>query len=149
MSDIHYHQPFTVGVSIAALLIFLIAIFHIWKLIFKKIIKHHQTRWDSCDDEVIQSVETEIPLPERKLSSACVQQLKIVLENKEEVLVNLNNCKKSRPAYGRSISENNKTTKFPRKKSFERSLRKTSNRPIEPSSFTLFAGYIHKHVDEV
>lgn len=66
-------RPYTVGVSIAVVLIFLIAIFHVWSFIFKKIRK----RFHKTEFEIV-----EIPVTNnsgRKISAACIQQLDMVL----------------------------------------------------------------------
>lgn len=146
-------RPFTVGVSIAAFLIFLIAIFHVWKYIFKKIKK-----WlSSTQPEVIEV--TEIPatrIEDRKLSLACIQQLEMILKYEDEVS-GVGNVYKQRPSYMRSNSEGSAIRKFERRKPLKRTRhsiahakhRRSISEQNDAATITFFAGYSHKHIAEI
>lgn len=81
VEETSHSRPYTVGVSIAVVFIFLIAIFHVWRYFFKKIRKWLKS---NQPEEVI----IEVPSPnnggERKLSSTCVQQLEMILKYSDE-----------------------------------------------------------------
>lgn len=77
-----HSRPYTVGFSIAAVLIFFIAIFHFWKFVLKKFKK-----WLNSSQPHLEPLEEEIPPSqnyERKLSSVCVKQLEMILEYEDE-----------------------------------------------------------------
>lgn len=136
-------RTYTVGVSIAAVLIFLIAIFHIWRFIFRKIRKC----WNFPEEIDLEAFETEIPVQERKLSTFCIQQLEMVLQCDENFTrVDFKKKQVNKPSCSRSVSLNVGKSRAERKKSFKRSLRRPSNRSNEPLTF--FAGYSHQHVNE-
>lgn len=127
MSEVQNHRPYTVGVSIAAGLIFLITIFHIWKFVIRKLC-------DSPEAVGLEAVETEIALPERKLSSLCIQQHEMVLHyDCEMVQVDVD---KKRILISRSLSG----------KKINRSH--NLKRENESCAVTFFAGYSHQYVNE-
>lgn len=144
-------RPYTVGVSIAVISICIIALFHLWKFIFKKVKK-----W--LNPTQLEAVITEIPLPDhgdRKLSTVCIQQLEMIIKYDDELSkINLN---PKRNRYCRSISENAGRNILERKKSLKRKRtsfvqKKCSQTLVQPNStsvgITFLAGYSHRHVDE-
>lgn len=117
MSDFNpstHTRPYTVGFSIASLLIFLIALFHLWKFIFKKVKK-----WLNPNHK-LEAVITEVPLPDhgdRKLSTDCIQQLDMVINYEDELSeITL----KPKRVFCRSLSEDMGRKALERKKSIKR-----------------------------
>ena len=136
-------RPYTVGVSIAVVLIFLIALLHLWSFIFKKIKK----RLNSTDFEVI---ETEIPVKRidgRKISSSCIQHLDMILKYEDEV----DGEKLSHNEF-RTKSLVNKTRKFKSEeinsKSRSASLNQKTKSSQRGDKIIFFAGYSHQHNNE-
>lgn len=135
-------RPYTVGVSIAVVLIFIIAIFHAWNYLFKKIKK----RLSKSDFE-LDEVEVEVPVGQlggRRVSSAFIQELEVIgydvsFENE------LFNTKESR---GAKVFDKSQSLK-----NFERSpsrqIRKLSlqHQKYRQSGdkIIFFAGYCHQH----
>ena len=143
-------RHYTVGVSIAVLLIFLIAIFHLWKFVFKRV-----KRW--LNPTQLEVVITEIALPEhgdRKLSTNCIQKLEMFI-NYDDDLPRNSNLNPQR-AKRRSLSESSGRKILERKKSIKRKRNSIvqcncSQSIIQPSTtmgVTFLAGYSHRHVDE-
>lgn len=154
MSDFDEHdpstRPYTVGVSIAVLLIFLIALFHVWKFIFKKVKK-----W--LNPTQLEAVITEIPFPDhgdRKLSTDCIEQLEMIIRYEKE-FSEINRNPKRAIRYCRSLSENSGKV-LERKRSVKRKRNSVTQQNIhqyfvQPSStggITFLAGYSHRHVNE-
>lgn len=141
-------RPYTLGVSIAVVLIFLIAIFHAWKFVFKKVKK-----WINGAHQVEAAV-IEIPIPhqfDRKVSSACIQELEMVLKYDDETAgISLHHVQK-RPVIMRSYSEDSGVTKLKRKKSLRRMRHSIGNNKmrqvcgVPENKLTFFAGYSHRH----
>lgn len=140
-------RPYTIGVSIAAFLIFLIAIFHVGKFIFKKIKK--------CLNSSNQEEVTEIPVKrndDRKLSLACIQQLEMTLRYEDEVSGVREIYK--RP-FMRSLSEAARTKKLERSLKTRHSI--ANNKYRQPSfteqfdtpKITFLAGYSHRHINDL
>lgn len=141
-------RPFTVGVSIAAVLIFLIAIFHVWKFIFKKIKKWLNSSQPEIVVPEIQVSQNE----ERKVSLACIQQLEMILKYEDE----LGSVRIKRTPYLRSMSEGSGTRKLERKRSVKKSRhsivhhkhRQSFSEQNDAATITFFAGYSHRHIND-
>lgn len=147
----NHSQQYTVGFSIAAVLIFFILIIHISRFIFRKVKK-------CLNRDPVEVIITEIPVTyndERKLSTNCVQQLEMILKVDDEVSgINSNH----RRAYFRSNSENVDALKLKRKGSTRRHRYSTVHRSRRigqslkqsngPSKITFLAGYSHRHVND-
>lgn len=119
MSSDH-SRPYTIGFSIAAILILLIALFHLWRFVFKQI-KKFVNRNDLGTIIEVPSTHNAT----RRISKRCVQKLEMVVvtDDMEEKF----HCIEKRKLpqnQNPSIEEN-----------------------IEIANF--FAGYSHKHIDEV
>jgi ABC-type nickel/cobalt efflux system permease component RcnA len=73
-SDLDNSRPYTIGFSIAVILILLIAIFHIWRILFKKIKKYMN------HDELGTIVEVSSDFNgARRISKKCVHKLEVKL----------------------------------------------------------------------
>lgn len=135
-------RPYTVGVSIAVVLIFLIAVLHVWNFIFKKIKK----RFYTADLEV-----EEIPVREisgRKISSACIQQLDMVLTYDDEI------CEKdfTNPRCLPTVTVE-RNIKISEKRSLRpmvshKPRQSIKNVPINSGKVVFFAGYSHHHIND-
>lgn len=140
-------RPYTVGVSIAAVLIFVIAIFHVWKFIFKKIKK-----WLNLSQEDPVVIEIPVsPNEERTLSSACIQELEMVLTYEDESTA----IHKQRVPYLRSMSEGSGMRKLEKKRSSRRTRDSIAHQKQRLSlsqqniaSMKFFAGYSHRHIND-
>lgn len=142
-------RPYTVGVSIAVLLIFLIALFHLWRFVFKRV-----KRW--LNPTQLEVVITEIALPEhghRKLSTNCIQKLEMFINYDDDLPRNNVNSQRTKR---RSLSESSGRKVLERKRSIKRKknsiVQCNCSQPItQPSTtmeVTFLAGYSHRHVDE-
>jgi hypothetical protein len=132
MSEVSSEQAqYTVGFSIAVLLIVIIAV---WRLIAKQIKK-----WVSSGNSCENPVEIPVVNEHRQISSApvCVQ---IAVECDQ------NNSKSKRRKLERSVSE---TTSKPKKKTIEQSKRRKSfdSKSSRKSELKFFAGFSHKYGD--
>lgn len=147
--DLSTHtRPYTVGVSIAAVLIFFITLFHIWRFALKKIKKF-------LNINQLEAVIVEIPEKNhegRKLSSSCVQQLDMILsysdDPSETYLVHT-----QKRVSRRSLSENSsrlETNSARRKRNSiagQRERQSTSQQE-NVSKAIFFAGYSHRHIND-
>lgn len=142
-------RPYTVGVSIAVFLIFLIALIHVWKFLVKKIKK-------CLNSNQLETVITEVPPSHhegRKISSSCVHQLEMVLKYDDEV-AGINVFHTQSRMCKRSLSEN--LGRLERKRSVKRKRNSISNQKVRESSdqeshisrATFFAGYSHRHIND-
>jgi hypothetical protein len=134
-----YTRPYTYGVSIAAVLIFLIAIFHVWKLIFKQIKKLNETNQ-------LETVVTEIPTirQDRKLSASCIHQLEMVLHYDDKV-----NGIQLQHTQNRSRNSRKSERKSSRRNSgVSEKFQRFSSEKIESEKITFFAGYSHRHIND-
>lgn len=142
-------RPYTVGVSIAVFLIFLIALIHVWKFLVKKIKK-------CLNSNQLETVITEVPPSHhegRKISSSCVHQLEMVLKYDDEV-AGINVLHTQSRMCKRSLSEN--LGRLERKRSVKRKRNSISNQKVRESSdqesqisrATFFAGYSHRHIND-
>lgn len=144
--DLSTHtRPYTVGVSIAVVLIFLIAIIHLWKYLLKKIKK-----W--LNQNELEVIETEISNPHvegRKLSTSCHQQLQMILKYEDEV-AGIKLCHTQKRKINRSLSENEgRSKKKQSQKCRKYSLSQQRQRKIDPTEkLIFFAGCSHRHVNE-
>lgn len=141
-------RPYTVGVSFAFLLIFLIAMFHVWRYIFKEIKK--------CVREP-EIVPMEIPISnrDRRISSPLsVQQTGLKCEDDKFLRIKLSH-KQRRQKLIRSSSDNSRQLKTIKKNSSKRHRRSTrkqsfaSRSQVEKENGLKFlAGYSHLSFDE-
>lgn len=133
-------RPYTVGVSIAVVLIFVIAILHVWNFIFKKIKK----RFDLANLEV-----EEIPARRdsgRKISSACIQQLEMVLTYEDKAFGK--DFPKQSCSTTVTVEPNTNFSKvgsrFP--KISQKPGHSFKKGPIDSGKIVFFAGYSHHHI---
>lgn len=149
----NHSRQYTVGFSIAAVLIFFILIIHLGRFIFRKIRK-------CLNKDSVEVIVTEIPVTqndERKLSTHCIQQLELILKVEDEVS-GIELCDSQRRAFFRSNSDNIKTLKHQTKRSTQRYRHSTVHRsqrlgqsfkqPSESKKNTFLAGYSHRHVND-
>lgn len=120
MSSDH-SRPYTIGFSIAAILILLIALFHLWKILFKQIKKLVNR------DELGTIVEVPSPRSSqatRRISTRCVHKLEMVVvcDDQEGKFLHVE----------------------------KRKLQQTPSIEAQNDTVNFFAGYTHKHnIDEV
>lgn len=141
-------RPYTVGFTIAAVLIFFLVVVHLSRFIFRKIKKY-------LNGDPVELVITEtpaVPGEERKLSTHCYQQLELILKVEDEVSSVSSTHKQKRP-FLRSNSENVENWKMKRNQSRRsstvnrtRKLGQSLKQPNEIGKVTFFAGYSHRHV---
>lgn len=154
-ADLSTHsRPYTVGVSIAVLLIFVIAFFHLWKFAFKKIKK-------CLNPPQLESVITEIPPRDhgdRKLSTNCIQQLEMVVKYEEELpgfgtnlksqRVNRYNKRAMSEYSGTKLKERKKSIKHKRNSVVQANFNDSSDQRLSAVGITFLAGYSHRHVND-
>lgn len=141
-------SPYTIGVSIAAFLIFFIVIFHVAKFIFKKIKK-------CLNSSHPEDAETEITVKrynDRKLPLACIQQLEMTLRYEDEVSGVKEIYKRQ---YIRSLSEAAVIKKPERSLKTRHSIGPNKYRPqffseqCDTPKITFLAGYSHRHINDL
>lgn len=134
-------RPYTVGVSIAVVLIFLIAIFHVWSFIFKKIKK----RYNKTEFEIV-----EIPIKDnsgRKISAACIQQLDMVMTCDDKVFDDEAGKQSFRTTvnFKQDIVSEKGT---PEVISSRKSRQPNKYVRIDAQKIVFFAGYSHHHIND-
>lgn len=134
-------RPYTVGVSIAVVLIFLIAILHVWSFIFKKIKK----RINKTDFEIV-----EIPVGDnsgRKIYSARIQQLDMVLTCDDEVFEN----DAAKQSFQTTVTvESNKNSKKGTRHvvSSQKPGQSIKSVTVDSKKIVFFAGYSHHYIND-
>lgn len=134
-------RPYTVGVSIAVVLIFLIAIFHVWNFIFKKIKK----RFNQTEIEIV-----EIPVKDnsgRKISAACIQQLEMVLTCDDQVFEN----DEAKQTFKTTVTvERNKVSEKGTRHviSTQKQGQTIKSVTVDSEKIVFFAGYSHHHIND-
>lgn len=133
----HQASPYglTVGFSIAAVLIFLIAMLHIWKYLFKKLRK-----WWNPPTQMEGPVMPEISVQhhgDRKVSSTCTHQLEMFLKYEDEV-----------SGINFTHKERNCNIKGFKKSSMKQQRFSTPSPQPEVEKITFFAGYSHRHIND-
>lgn len=140
-------RPYTVGFSIAVLLILLIAIFHIWRIIFKHIKKIVNSS-DSVQNIPVE-ISVEVPNGDRRVSSAaiCIQQLQMHLEYDDEVS-EIKFSHQKRPKLERSISESSSKLKGKQPAGRRKTLVARESKNLQLNDVKFFAGYSHRHIND-
>lgn len=113
-----HSRPYTIGFSIAAILILLIALFHLTRIVFQQIKK--------CVNRNELGTIVEVPAPRRatrRISTRCVHKLEMVVVCDDEKGKMQHVIEKKKLMLTPSIEEQNEAVNF-------------------------FAGYTHKHTTE-
>lgn len=136
----HQRRPYTVGVSIAVVVIFIIAIFHVWRYTLKKIKKY----LNSNQVEDIIEIPSQREHEGRKISTSCIQQLDLFLQIEDEKYgINLVHTeRKSRKSFSRD------SKMLAKRHSMKSGKNSTSSKVQEicrQPKATFFAGYSHCH----
>lgn len=145
MSSVEY----TFGAAIAVIIIFFVAIYHVWRFILKKI---KQINLSASQLETVVAEIPPIQVEGRKLSSAYIQKLEIFVQyEKNNAGVKISQTKNR--AFLRSQSECG--TKLERKFSVRRKrnsiahhkIRQFTDQSNSTKKPSFFAGYSHQYAD--